>query len=70
MICIPPACAVVPITRVPAVIAARSVAATENVEPVLKTDIALAPLGIKLTVPEPAFSVPEKAISLAVILIG
>lgn len=60
----------VPTTKVPAVIAAKSVDATEKVLPVPPTLIALAPLGSKVTVPLPALTVPEKATSFAVIEIA
>lgn len=64
----PPAWDVVPTMRVAAVMAARSVAATEKVPPAAPTEIDLAPFGISDTVPLPAAMLPEKVTSLAVIV--
>lgn len=69
----PPACAVVPTTRVPAVIAASSVPEIENVPPMPDppTAIDLAPFGRSETVPEPALMVPVPSVTvLAVIAIA
>lgn len=66
----PPACEVLPIIRVPAVILDRSVDKTVKVPPVPLTEIALAPLGCSVTVPLPALTVPVKETSFAVIVIG
>lgn len=60
----------VPITNVPAVIAAWSAAVTVNVAAPAPTLIDLAPLGCSVTVPLPALTVPEKTTSFAVIVIG
>jgi hypothetical protein len=68
----PPDKVVLPITRVPAVIVAKSAADMLNT-PTLPSDeipIDLAPLGMRDTVPEPALTVPKKATSLAVMVIG
>lgn len=66
----PPDWAVVPTTSVAAVIADRSADCTLKVPPAEPTVIDLEPLGCRVTVPEPALIVPEKATSLAVIVIG
>jgi len=63
-----PVCEVVPITKVPAVMAERSAATILNVPPAPPTEIDLAPLGISETVPAPAPSVPESVTSLAVMV--
>ncbi len=65
-----PATARLPITNVPAVIAARSDAATVIVPAPPATVIDLLPLGVMETVPVPAFTVPENVTSLAVIVIA
>lgn len=66
----PPDCEVVPTTRVPAVMAERSADWTLKVPPAEPTVMDLAPLGIRETVPLPAFTEPAKATSLAVMVIG
>jgi len=67
----PPVLAVVPTTRVPAVIAERSAATTEKVPPAPATEMDLLPFGSSVTVPvAPALTVPEKVTSSAVIDMG
>jgi hypothetical protein len=66
----PPAWAVVPKIRVPAVMAARSLPETENVDPVEPTEMAFAPFGSNVTVLVPELTLPEKETSLAVIVIA
>lgn len=65
----PPATVVLPIAKVLAVTAAMSDVVTLNVPPAEPTEIDFAPFGIRLTVPEPALTVPEKVTSLAVMVI-
>lgn len=66
----PPACDVVPTINVPAVMAAMSDAATENVPPAAAYEMDFAPFGISEMVPLPALTVPENVTSLAVMVIG
>jgi len=66
----PPVSDVEPTIRVPAVMAERSVDVTLNISPPPPTEIDLLPFGIRLTVPEPAFTLPANDTSLAVIVMG
>lgn len=64
---IPPATAVSPIVRLPVVIAARSVATSENVPPVPPTEMDLTPFGFSTVWND--VSDPENVMSLAVMVV-
>lgn len=66
----PPATLRLPITSEPAVTALMSAVVTVNVPAPPATVIDLEPFGMSETVPFPALTVPEKATSLAVIVIA